>query len=131
MGARPGMGKTSVALNIAENVAEKTGKVLFVSLEMSKEQITAKRLARHSGISASDLLMQKLTKEQYDKVYQSSAEICKNPVIVNRKLAARVSDIQNMAVKAKPRLLVVDYLGLVKSADRRKSRYEEVSEGIA
>lgn len=127
LAGRPGMGKTSVALQIADFVAEKSGGVLFVSLEMSEKQITAKRLSRQSGVSATDLLMQPLDESETKRLNAAAAQLSKIPVTVNKKPRATVADIQAMAMRVKPRLLIIDYIGLIKP-ESRKSRYEDVSE---
>jgi replicative DNA helicase len=127
--ARPGTGKTTIALNIADNIAERGFPVLFVSLEMSVKQITAKRLARQCGVPYRELLMSKLTDDQYLKMSGAAAKIAKLPMTVNRKAGATIPQIESMARKVKGiRLVVVDYLGLIQPASRRKTRYEETTE---
>ena len=66
------MGKTTLALNIADRVAKRTGPVLFISLEMDVEQLEAKRAARESGVPGNKLLMQRLTDTEYTKVAQAA-----------------------------------------------------------
>ena len=63
LAARPGMGKTTLALNIADRVAERVGPVLFVSLEMDVEQLVAKRVSRLSGVASNRVLMRQLSTE--------------------------------------------------------------------
>ena len=127
--ARPGTGKTTIALNIADNIAEKGFPVLFVSLEMSTKQITAKRLARMTGIPYRVLLMGKMDTEQYTKMAQAVPKITNSLLKVNRKPGASVAQIESMVRKIKGvRCVVVDYLGLVRPSTKRKSRYEEATE---
>ena len=131
LAARPGMGKTTLALNIADRVAQRLGPVLFVSLEMDEEQITAKRLSRVSAIPANRLLMDKLTEEEYRQLSLASAELAKVPLTVNEKPYATVDDVAALARKVKGlRLIVIDYIGkLTPSADaRRKDRIEYMTE---
>ena len=82
LAARPGMGKTTFALNIAERVAQRIGPVLFVSLEMDDEQISAKRLARESGIPGSKLLMNALTDEENMKMANALEKMAATPSIL-------------------------------------------------
>lgn len=124
--ARPGCGKTTIALNIADNV---DGAVLFVSLEMSPEQLTAKRLARTSGIGANRLLMGNgLSDSEFQKVAYASAELAKTQVYVNKRAGATVAEIGLLARNVKGlKLLIVDYLGLIQSSTKG-SRYESTTQ---
>jgi len=129
LAARPGVGKTTLALNIADNVAKSKKSVLFISLEMSVRQITAKRIARNAGISYNALLMGELSADDYTKMAKASTVMSKLPVTINRRPGASVAQIESMARKVKGlKLLIVDYMGLIHPADRRKSRYEEMTE---
>jgi replicative DNA helicase len=129
LAARPGIGKTTLALNIADNIAATGKPVLFISLEMSVKQITAKRIARNTGISYNTLLMGHLSVEDYTKMAKASADMSKLPVTVNRKAGATVPQIESMARKVKGlRLVIVDYMGLIRPADKRGKRYEEISD---
>jgi len=129
LAARPGVGKTTFALHIADNVAERGFPVLFVSLEMSVRQITAKRIARRTGVPYNDLLMGNLNDEAYTKMAKASGDMAKLPVSVNRRPSATVPQIESMARKVKGvRLVVVDYVNLIKAAERKKSRYEEITD---
>lgn len=129
LAARPGMGKTSLAINIADNIAA-TGPVLFVSLEMDLEQIAAKRLARLVGIPSDTLLMGQLSDEEYSKMADGAMELEKLPMVLNRKPWATVQDISNMARKVKGlRCIVLDYIGKVSPGGKGKqSRYEYMTE---
>ena len=124
--ARPGIGKTSFALCIADQLG---GNVLFISLEMSTEQVTAKRLARVAGLPSSALLMRdNLADDEWERVADASAKLAKSGMVVNRKMGVTVSEIGLMARSVKNlTAIVVDYLGLIRS-DVRGSRYEQVSQ---
>jgi replicative DNA helicase len=132
LAARPGMGKTTLALNIADRVAKRGGGVLFVSLEMDDEQITAKRLARESGISGSRLLMDPaLTDEELHKVARANDAIRCLPLSLNIRPTATVDEIDRMAHRIQGlRLIVIDYLGKISPGARGQqiSRYEYTTE---
>ena len=131
LAARPGMGKTTLAINIADRVAEKTGPVLFVSLEMDQEQIAAKRVARLSGIPGSRLLMDKLTEAEWARQAAAVHKLNALPVWVHQPPTATVDDIAAAAHRVKGvRLVVVDYIGkIVPDRDaRRKDRVEYMTE---
>lgn len=134
LAARPGMGKTTFALNIADRVAQRIGPVLFISLEMDDEQITAKRLARESGIPGSKLLMSALTDEENMKMAQAMEKTSGTPLHVNAKPSATVAEIAALARQVRGlKLIVIDYLGKVaRSKDTAKaSLYESMTQNSA
>ncbi len=131
LAARPGMGKTTLALNIIDRQARRGLPVLFVSLEMDQEQIQAKRLSRECGISSHKLLMGPLDDEECQRVAETMEALRAMPVYLNAKPAATVSQIEMMGRKVKGLgLVVIDYIGKVapEKRGRRSSRYEDVTE---
>lgn len=135
LAARPGMGKTTFALNIADRVAAAGGPVLFVSLEMDDEQIYSKRLARECGIAGSKLLMKPdLTDEEQNKMAAALDKLLMRPLHVNAKPSATVAEIAAMARQVPGlRLIVIDYMGkIARSKDAsRDSLYEAVTRNSA
>lgn len=129
LAARPGMGKTTFALQIADSIAKTTGPVLFVSLEMSLEQLQSKRIARLTGIPSDDVLLGDEERLDYDRIVAASNILKDLPVYISRRPAATVAQIRHMA-KTIPgvQCVVVDYLGKVTPADKRASRYESVTD---
>lgn len=131
IGARPGVGKTALALSMGKHVAQHTGGVLVVSLEMSEEEIMARLYASESGVDVQELESGKLSDESY-----ATLETC-GPLLVS--LPMRIStrcttplQIRREAVRMQENgglsLVIVDYLQLVRSDGKHSSRYEEVSE---
>ncbi len=128
LAGRPGMGKTTLGLNIVRKVAKKGLPVLFVSLEMSKEQITQKLLALETGLSTQELVG-KMDAQAVDRVTEAATQIHDLPLTLNRKTDATVSDIENMARVVKGLALIcVDYVGLIEPDDKRAKPYEGVSQ---
>ena len=128
LAARPGVGKTTFALDIADKIAE-SGNVLFVSLEMDLNQLTAKRMSRISRVPASRILMQKLTQAEREQIAGACSELCSHKLSVNLKPSATVDDIANMARRIKGlRCIVVDYFGLIRPLNLRSSRYEAMTD---
>ena len=128
LAGRPGMGKTTLGLNIVRKVAKKGLPVLFVSLEMSKEQITQKLLALETGLSTQELVG-KMDAQAVDRVTEAATQIHDLPLTLNRKTDATVSDIANMARAVKELALIcVDYVGLIEPDDKRAKPYEGVSQ---
>lgn len=130
LAARPGMGKTTLALNIADRVAQ-ADPVLFVSLEMDQEQLTAKRLSRETGIPTQKLLMQPLTREEEDRVARATKKLSGLSLWSNAAPTVTVDDIGVLARGIGGlRLIVVDYFGkiLPSPESRRSGRYEYTTE---
>ena len=130
LAARPGMGKTTLALNIADRVAQ-VDPVLFVSLEMDDEQLTAKRISRETGISSEKLLMQPLNDLEYTQVAAATRKLASLSLYTNKAPAATVGDISALARSiAGLRLVVVDYFGKIAppAEFRRSGRVEYTTE---
>lgn len=126
--ARPGMGKTTMALNIAEHIGAEGAGVLFVSLEMSPSQLMAKRFARLTGIDSARLTLgDQLSEREWQRVAEATGVLSKSGMFTNRRPGASVADVESMAQQV-PNLqaIFIDYLGLVR-ADRDGSRYETTS----
>lgn len=132
LAARPGCGKTTLGLKIAESAA-KTGACLFFSLEMSAEQITARRIAAESGLSIGRLMVGKnLSDEEQGKFANAASILSTHDFRLNRAPSASVADIAQAAHLTKNlRLVVVDYLGLVRSDECGLSIYERVTKNSA
>lgn len=130
LAARPGVGKTTLAINIADRLGRSGKPVLFVSLEMDPEQIEAKRLARETGIPANRLLMDSLTDEEETQVAHGADVIRALPVHFNRRDTVTVAQVERMARRVKGlALIVIDYIGKVIPDDRgRASRVEYMTE---
>lgn len=130
LAARPGMGKTTLALNIADRVAQ-VDPVLFVSLEMDTEQLSAKRISRETDIPSHRLLMQPLTDAEEVKVAQASSKLAQLALYSNAAPTVTVDDIGALARSIGGlRLIVVDYFGkiLPPPESRRAGRYEYTTE---
>lgn len=126
LGARPAVGKSTFAVNLADGI---TGNALFVSLEMTTEQIIAKRIARRIGVSSSRLLSGQLSDQAWQKVAVATSAISQSGLYMNDRYDLTVSQIGLLA-QAVPELraVIVDYLGLVLPATRSASTYENVSQ---
>ena len=132
LAARPGCGKTTLGLKLAEHAA-KSGACLFFSLEMSAEQITARRIAAESGLSIGRLMVgQKFGNDEQAKLSNAASVLSMHDFRLNRAPGASVADIAQAAHLTKNlRLVVVDYLGLVRSDERNLSIYEQVTKTSA
>ena len=129
LAARPGVGKTTVALNIADKWASRNQAVLFVTLEQSVDQITAKRIAMESGMSSKFLLnsSEKSSGETWKKIHAASVELSKRPLYVNRIKNASVADVEKLAAQVSGlAAVVIDYLGYIRHTEG-KNLYEKTT----
>ncbi len=131
VGARPGMGKTAFALNIATNVAKNTKKkVCIFSLEMSAEQLVTRIFASEATIDNTKLRTGQLQPEDWDLLARASGQLASCDILIDDTPGTTVS-----AIKAKLRrehenlgLVVIDYLGLMAGDHRSENRVQEVAE---
>lgn len=132
LAARPGCGKTTLGLKLAE-CASKSGACLFFSLEMSTEQITARRIAAESGLPIGRLMVStKLSNDEQVRLANAASTLSEHDFRLNRAPGASVSGIAQAAHLTKNlRLVVVDYLGLLRSEERGLSIYERVTKNSA
>ncbi len=129
LAGRPGMGKTTLGLQIADSVAERAGAVLFVSLEMAVEQIQGKRLARLTGIPSDQILLGDGEGLDYRRIMDASEVLRQRPVYISRRPTATVAQIRRMAMQVPDlQLVAVDYLGRIAPSARRASRYEAITD---
>ncbi len=130
LAARPGMGKTSFALNIARYAACTAKKtVAFFSLEMSKEQLASRLLSTEALISGTKLRTGKLSDEEWDRLIPASDVLSKaelylddTPGITFTEMKSRLRRLRKLD------LVVIDYLQLMESGRRIDNRVQAISE---
>jgi replicative DNA helicase len=133
LAARPSMGKTAFALNIAENIAVRNREpVAIFSLEMSKESLLLRLLASHSRVDAHKFRTGHMNRDDWGKITGSLAELGEAPIWIDDSASTTVLEMGAKARRLKRdrglSLMIVDYLQLVTPASRRNSnRQEEVS----
>ncbi len=130
LGARPGMGKTSFALNIVRNVAMNTGKtVCFFSLEMTRDQLAQRMLSSEAGIKSEKLRTGELDDDEWTRLAQAGDALSKANIYFDETSSITVPEMKAKLRRMKQvDLVVVDYLGLMKSARSTENRVQEVSE---
>lgn len=126
LGARPAVGKTTFAINLADNIS---GNCLLISLEMTPEQISAKRISRLTALSSARMLSGKVTDEDWRRIAMASTALVDRGVYLNDRYDLTVQQIHLLA-QSKPdlRAIIIDYLGLIKPATHGGSVYENTSQ---
>lgn len=125
IGARPAVGKSAVALQLALNAARNGVKVLYCSLEMSAEDCSARLVGNLGGVSSSRLMFGgKLTDREYERYAQGTNDLSVLPIVFNRRSGMNVRQVEALAYREKPGLLILDHLGLLEPPETRLSLYE-------
>ena len=151
LAGRPGMGKTSLATNIAFNCAEAHmewqreggsynygGPVAFFSLEMSADQLATRILAEQAEITSEALRSGKITRDEFQKLSFASQRLAELPLYIDDTPALTIAALRTRARRLKRRhdigLIVVDYLQLLQGAgrasDNRVNEISEISRGL-
>lgn len=130
VGARPAMGKTSFALNLARNVAViSKKKVVFYSLEMSKEQIAQRVLSTEARVQSTKLRTGMLNDQDWMKISAATSALYDCPLYFDDTSTITVPEIKSRIRRMKDvECVIIDYLQLMKSGTRSESRVQEVSE---
>ena len=153
LAGRPGMGKTSLATNIAFNAARRWvleredgieeakgagARVAFFSLEMSADQLATRILAEQSGISSELLRMGKISREDFRELSRASRELQELPLYIDDTPALTIAALRTRARRLQRRhgigLIIVDYLQLLQGSsranDNRVNEISEISRGL-
>ncbi|SEN23707.1 replicative DNA helicase [Sphingomonas gellani] len=155
LAGRPGMGKTSLATNIAFNAARRWmrdmadgiapkdsvgAKVAFFSLEMSADQLATRILAEQSRISSESLRMGKISKQEFAQLAAAAAELENLPLFIDDTGGLSISALHTRVRRLQRRhnneigLVVVDYLQLLtgggKGSENRVQEISEISRGL-
>ena len=128
--ARPAVGKTAFALNIASNVAKQSGKAVAIfSLEMSKEQLAQRLLSAEALVELQKLLTGTLTDNDWVNLAKATQTLASSKIYVDDNAITTVADIKAKLRRIKDLgLVVIDYLQLMTSGRNIQNRVQEVSE---
>ncbi|MCE7936687.1 replicative DNA helicase [Candidatus Saccharibacteria bacterium CPR2] len=140
LAARPSMGKSTLAMNIAHHVATKEKQsVLVFSLEMSKEQLVDRLLAAEAGIDAWNIRTGNLSDEDFERLGHAMGTLSEAPIYIDDTPAISVMEMRTKARREQHThplgLIIVDYLQLMSSnirsfSDNRVQEVSEISRGL-
>ncbi len=130
LAARPGMGKTSFALNIARHVAVKAKKrVAFFSLEMSKEQLASRLLSTEGLIEGTKLRTGKLNNDEWTRLIEAGDILSKTEMYLDDTPGITIPEMKAKIRRLKyVDLIIIDYLQLMSASRRIDNRVQEISE---
>ena len=130
IGARPGMGKTSFAMNIAVQAAQKTKKTVCVfSLEMSAEQLANRMLSSEAQIDSYKLRSGSLGAEDWKAIAYASNTLSETDILIDDTPGITVTSMKSKLRRVKNLgLVVIDYLQLMQGDRRNDNRVQEVSD---
>ncbi len=138
LAARPGIGKTALALNIAQNASFKHKlPVGFFSLEMSREELMDRLLVAQAEIDAWKLKTGRLDEGEFTKLSDAMGELYETPLFIDDTPGASILEMRTKARRLQAehglRLIIVDYLQLarpVRNLDNRVQEVSEISQGL-
>ena len=132
--ARPSMGKTAFALNIAQNVCFKDKKsVAIFSLEMSKEQLVNRLLSLESRVDSKSIRSGNVSSKDWEGIIEGASTIGESGLIIDDSAGISVGELRSKCRKYKAEhkdlsLIIIDYLQLMSSSRRSDSRQQEISD---
>jgi replicative DNA helicase len=133
LAARPSVGKTSLALNIARNAAinQKACVALF-SLEMAQGEVAQRLLSSESNIGSTRVRLGSFTEQEERKIVEASGILSDAPVYIDDSPQLRVVEIRNktrrLSFEHNIDLIIIDYLQLIRGEGRIENRVQEISE---
>ena len=140
IGARPGVGKTSFALNLMTNAAFNGASVAMFSLEMSKVEIAQRLLAANARVGLQEIRSARIRNEQWPQILQATNDLSQLDIMIDDTPGTTVTEIRAKArriLRGKPLgLVIIDYLQLISPpsgghrADSRATEVSEMSRGI-
>jgi replicative DNA helicase len=130
--ARPSMGKTALALNVAQYAAKNANVVGIFSLEMSAEQLVSRLLCSEARVDAHRLRTGYLNREEWARLADALRRLCETKVFIDDSAAVSVMEMRAKCRRLKAEhgldMLIVDYLQLMAGRGRIESRQQEVSQ---
>jgi replicative DNA helicase len=130
--ARPSMGKTAFAINIAQNCGKMGKRVGVFSLEMSQDQLFLRLLTAEARVDAHAMRTGRLTRDQWRRVTETISDMSKLPISIDDTAGLGILEMRAKSRRLKQEqgldLIIVDYLQLMRSRGRFENRNQEITE---
>ncbi len=132
LASRPGVGKTSLALNVAVNATKRYGqRVAFFSLEMSGEQLVQRLLASETGIDQQKLRLGEIAEDEWPILMEAAGVLSETLLFIDDTPAVSALELRTKARRLQAEhgldMVIVDYLQLMRSEGRSENRVQEIS----
>ena len=130
--ARPGVGKSTVALDIARKVSRYDGPAMFFSMEMSKREITARAISAESGVDLVKIMRGTTSEREKDQIGEALPGMDGMRLLVDDSAGLTMAEIQSKCRKQHRspdglKLVVIDYIGLITATQQHENRQTEIS----
>lgn len=125
--ARSGVGKTALALQIMLNCMEQKKKVLFISREMSNEQVFMRNITKRTGVSTKSMKNKDLDEESWQSILRVMADFNSSNLIYINDRISTISALRKRIRTLKPDLVIVDYIQLMSVEGNMQNREREVA----
>ena len=127
IGARPSVGKTAFALDLAVSAAKQGHKTLFYSMEMTSEELVQRLLSTYSGVQLSQIIDGQMDDNELLEYVQAGAQISGLPVLIEDASNVTVETIRTKAIEEQDiKIIFVDYIGLLQSTKNYQNRNYEL-----
>ena len=130
LAGRPSMGKTALALNIAEKNVLEGNSVAIFSLEMGKEELVKRLLTGISMVSSEEIRSKNLDEKHWERMIKTSTALLKKRLFIDDTPSLTVAEMTSMCRKVKREkgldIVIIDYLQLINSNIRKNNRREEI-----
>jgi len=129
---RPSMGKTAFSLNIAQKAAEiENARILFFSLEMSKEQLGQRLLSMEARVESQKIRTGDIKGEEWDRITMALDSLSKGDITIDSTPGIKLLEMKNKARRLKAEkgldMVIIDYLQLMEAEGRSESRQQEIT----
>lgn len=132
LAARPSIGKTALALNVAANVARAKAPVAIFSLEMAGEQLAQRMLCAEAEVDPRDVRHGRLKEDKWSELMDAASVLSEMDISVDSSPGLGIIELRTKARRVfagkRPGLVVIDYLQLMQPAKRLTSRQQEIAE---
>ena len=126
IGARPGVGKTIIGMQIGLNIARNKKTVMYTSLEMSVSQLCERIISANSGIDGLRLRLGDIKDHEWEKAFKAASLYSFENFLID-KTSRNPQHIRAKIIKYKPDLVIIDYLQLLQSTTKQQNREREIA----
>jgi replicative DNA helicase len=132
LAGRPAMGKTALALNLAKNIASRGSKVLFFSMEMTRELLQERLICAESGVNMQEAHKNKETEDYMSEIVDATGMIHRLPIFIDDTGDLTSTQIRSRSLSAQlnhgVNFIIIDYIQLMGAVDRKAIREQQISE---